>query len=89
MPYHHGLFGRRVDGGEHRGQLLVEGSGGSSVTLTRQGERHRTVAEIRERGHHLVPCGSVEPQAGNEQDVHDQFSLSGVWFSNADRSRSA
>ena len=84
MPHHHGLSGRRVHGGEHRCHLVVERGGRGSVTLAREGERHGAVAEWLERGHDVVPCGSVEPQAGNEQDVHDQFS-----FSSAVRSRSA
>jgi hypothetical protein len=28
------------------------------------------VAERGEFGHDVVPCGSVEPQASDEQDVH-------------------
>jgi hypothetical protein len=34
------------------------------------------VAERPEFGRDVVPGGSVEPEAGDEQDVHDRFSLS-------------
>jgi hypothetical protein len=34
------------------------------------------VAECLERGRDIVPCGAVEPQASDEQDIHDQFSFS-------------
>jgi hypothetical protein len=42
------------------------------------------VAERLELGQHVVPRGAVEPEAGDQQDLHDQFS-----FSSAVRSRSA
>jgi uncharacterized protein YcaQ len=76
MPHHHGLFGRRVQGGEHRRHLVVERCGRRSVTLTREGEPHGAVAQCLELGHNIVPCGSVEPQAGDEQYLHDQPSFS-------------
>ncbi len=71
MPNHHGLFGGCVHGGEHRCHLVVERGGRRSVTLTREGEGHGAVAACLELGRDVVPGGSVEPQAGDEQDVHD------------------
>ncbi|GAA2984772.1 hypothetical protein GCM10020227_61860 [Streptomyces flavovirens] len=65
-----GDFGHRVHRGEHCCQLVVERRGGSAVALAREGERNGAVAERDEFGHDIVPGGSVEPQAGDEEDVH-------------------
>lgn len=70
VPHHQGGPGCFVHGGEHCRQLVVERRGGVAVALAGEGERHGTVARRGEFGHDVVPCGSEEPQAGDEQDLH-------------------
>jgi hypothetical protein len=75
MPYHHGSSGRRIDGGDHGGLLIGERRRGVSVTLAWQRDRHGPVAVRLERGNNVVPHGPVEPQARDQQDVHDRLSF--------------
>ena len=74
MPHYQGLFGRCVHGGEHRCHLVVERGGRGIRRPDPAGSAARGGGRVASScGHDVVPRGSVEPQASNEQDVHDQF----------------
>ena len=72
---HYGTAGRvaRVDGGNHRTDVIFE-SNTAPIGLLRfhSGQRDRMglVSGLLENGNDLLPRGPVEPQSGDEDDVH-------------------
>jgi hypothetical protein len=65
-----GPAGRRVDGRDHRGDLIGERRRRIAVTLARQGDRPGAMAAGLELGGDVVPGRPVEPQARDQHDVH-------------------
>jgi hypothetical protein len=52
------------------GDLVVERRGPRPVALSGQPDRHRAVAPLLEQRDDVVPGGGIEPQTGDQQDVH-------------------
>jgi hypothetical protein len=62
-----------VDQRNHGVDLVAKGDAGTvGVPRLHAGQRHgvRTVARLLEDGRHLVPRRAVEPETGDEHDVH-------------------
>src|ERR1700722_10800135 len=80
MPHHHGPPGSSIDGRDYRCHMISERRRRTAVTLSRQGDRHGRMAAGFEPGGNAVPGRTVEPQAGDQHDVHISSLLTLAWL---------
>ena len=84
VPDEHDLAVGRVDGVDRlddRVDVVAQGDLGAVGVLrlhAGQRERVRAVPGLLEGGHDLVPRRAVEPETGNQDDVHARSVPSGV-----------